>query len=195
MSSDIEELAREGMSQFTAPMRVSPDLAARTCARHRRRTRHKLTALATGTATVAAGAAVAMTALIPASHPASGHPGTQLTAWTVVKQADGNVHVTIRELNDPSGLQARLRADGVPASVTCNGHKNRSCRGETGGANIMQVFGIRHLVTAGPSSRDYVMVIHPSALPAGIGVQISTYRSAALIVIGLVHASPRCTGS
>ena len=39
MSSDIEELAREGMSQFTAPMRVSPDLAARACARHRRRIR------------------------------------------------------------------------------------------------------------------------------------------------------------
>jgi hypothetical protein len=39
------------------------------------------------------------------------------------------------------------------------------------------------------------MVIHPSALPAGIGVQISTYRSVALIVIGLVHASPQCTGS
>jgi hypothetical protein len=191
MSSDIEELAREGMSQFTAPMRVSPDLAARTCARHRRRTRHKLTALATGIGTVAAGAAIAMTALIPAS----GHPGAQLTAWTVVKQADGNVHVTIRELNDPSGLQATLRADGVPASVTFSGHKNRSCRNGTGGANIMQVFGIRHVVTAGPPPRDYVMVIHPSDLPAGIGVQISTFRSVALIEIELVHASPQCTGS
>jgi hypothetical protein len=189
MSSDIEELAREGMSQFTAPMRVSPDLAARTCARHRRRTRRKLTALATGTATVAAGVAVAMIALIPASHPASGDAGAQLTAWTVVKQADGNIHVTIRELRDPSGLQARLRADGVPASVTFSGHKNRSCRAGTAGANIMHVFTIGH------SPRDYVVDIHPSALPAGIGVQISTYRSVALIEIELVHASPRCTGS
>jgi hypothetical protein len=191
MSSDIEDLAREGMSQFTAPMRVSPGLAARTCARHRRRTRHKLTALAAGTATLAAGAAVAATALTPAS----GHPGAQLTAWTVAKQADGNVHVTIRELNDPSGPQARLRADGVPASVTFNGHKNTSCRDDTGGANIRQVFGIRHIARAGPSHRDYVMDIHPPALPAGIGVQISTYRSAALIEIALVHATPHRTGS
>ena len=191
MSSDIEELAREGMSQFTAPMRVSPDLAARTCARHRRRTRHKLTALAAGTATVAAGAAVTMTALIPAS----GHPGAHLAAWTVVKQADGNVHVTIRELNDPSGLQAKLRADGVPASVTFSGHKNSSCRDDTGGANIRQVFGLKNVVTVGPPPRDYVMVIHPSDLPAGIGVQISTYRSVALIEIALVRASPHCTGS
>jgi hypothetical protein len=188
MSSDIEELAREGMSQFTAPMRVSPDLAARACARHRRRARHKRTALAT--ATVAAGAAVAMTALIPASHPSSGRPGAQLTAWTVVKQADGNVHVTIRELRNPSGLQAKLRADGVPASVTFSGHKNRSCRVDTGGANIRRVF-----TTAGPSPRDYVTVIHPPALPAGIGVQISTFRSVALIEIELVRASPQCTGS
>ena len=73
MSSDLEELAREGMSQFTAPMRVSPGLAARTCARHRRQTRHKLTALATGAATVTAGAA-ATTALTPASHPSQRPP-------------------------------------------------------------------------------------------------------------------------
>lgn len=135
-----------------------------------------------------------MTALIPASHPASTSPGAQLAAWTVVKQADGNIHVTIRELNDPSGLQARLRADGVPASVTFNGHKNRSCRDDPGGANIRQVFGLTKGVTVGPP-RDYVMVIHPSDLPARTGVQISTFRSVALIEIALVHASPHCTGS
>jgi hypothetical protein len=36
----------------------------------------------------------------------------------VAKQADSNVYVTVRELSDPAGLQSRLRADGVPASVT-----------------------------------------------------------------------------
>ena len=35
MSSDIEELAREGMRQFTATMQVSPDLAAQDFERHR----------------------------------------------------------------------------------------------------------------------------------------------------------------
>ena len=124
MSSDLEELAREGMPQFTAPMRVSPGLAARTCPRHRRRTRHKLTALAAGTATVTAGAALATIALVPASHPASGHPGAQLAAWTVVKRADGNVHVTIRELSDPPGCKpgcartAYRRASRSPATRT-----------------------------------------------------------------------------
>jgi len=57
MSSDLEELAREGMRQFTATMQVSPDLAARTFDRHRRR--HAVRAgLALGAAGVVAAAAV-----------------------------------------------------------------------------------------------------------------------------------------
>ena len=113
----------------------------------------------------------------------------------MARQADGNVHVTIRELNDPSGLQARLRADGVPASVTFSGHKNSSCRDDTGGANIRQAFGLKNIARVAPSHHGYVMDIHPSDLPARTGVQISTYRNAALIVVALVHASPHCTGS
>ncbi len=77
---------------------------------------------------VAAAAAVAVTALLPASHPASHQPGIQVAAWTVVKQADGTVSVTIREMRDPAGLQRRLRADGVPATVTFFGPAPRSCQ-------------------------------------------------------------------
>jgi hypothetical protein len=59
MSSDIEELAREGMRQLTATMQVSPDLAARTFERHRQRRRHVLRAgLALGAAGAVAAAAV-----------------------------------------------------------------------------------------------------------------------------------------
>jgi hypothetical protein len=59
MSSDLEVLAREAMQQFTAEMRVSPDLAARTCERHRRRQRRQvlhagLTLAATGVVTAVA---------------------------------------------------------------------------------------------------------------------------------------------
>lgn len=69
----------------------------------------------------AAGAALAVTALLPAGH----QPGIRLAAWTVARQADGTVHVTIRQLRDPAGLQRQLRADGVPASVTFFGQPNR----------------------------------------------------------------------
>jgi|HubBroStandDraft_1064217.scaffolds.fasta_scaffold27801_2 hypothetical protein len=38
--------------------------------------------------------------------------------WTVAKQTDGTIALTIRELSDPVGLQRTLRADGIPATVT-----------------------------------------------------------------------------
>src|SRR5262245_46155857 len=75
MSSDIEELAREGMRQFTATMRVSPDLAARTFERHRRR-RHVVRA---GLALGAAGAVTAVMVIAAVAHgPAS--KATPITA-------------------------------------------------------------------------------------------------------------------
>jgi hypothetical protein len=61
--TDIEELARAGMRQFTADMQVSPDLAARTFERHRQRRRRNV--LRAGLALGAAGA-VAAAAVITA---------------------------------------------------------------------------------------------------------------------------------
>ena len=58
MRSDIEELAREGMREFTETMRVSPDLAARTCERHRQRRQVLRAGLALGAAGAVAAAAV-----------------------------------------------------------------------------------------------------------------------------------------
>jgi hypothetical protein len=62
-----------------------------------------------------------------------------VAAWTVARQTNGSIQVTIRELRDPAGLQATLRdpaslqatlrADGVPASVTFSGQPNPACRG------------------------------------------------------------------
>jgi hypothetical protein len=47
----------------------------------------------------------------------TGASGTRLDAWTVTKNPNGIVDVTIRQLSDAAGLQAALRADGVPARV------------------------------------------------------------------------------
>jgi len=97
---------------------------------------------AAGALAVMAGVAVAVAALLPASH----QPTAQLAAWTVVRQADGTVSVTIRELRNPVGLQRRLRADGVPASVTFFGQRApRSCQGYPADtALINKVFTVRH---------------------------------------------------
>ena len=99
-----------------------------------RRRRHRLTGL-TGAVAVTVGMALAVTALASSGHPASqsGHPASRpatarLAAWTVAKQANGDIRITIRELSDPSGLQSTLRADGVPANVSSSTQFDPSCQ-------------------------------------------------------------------
>lgn len=154
------------------------------------RARRRIPGLAGALAVVAA-AASAVIMLLPAGHPAGHQPGVQLAAWTVVRQAGGTVSVTIRELRDPAGLQSTLRADGVPASVTFSGQKNFSCQRYTAGlALINSVFTVQY------AGGFPVMVIHPSALPSGTGLQINPPDQPAVrVAIGLVYASPQCTGS
>jgi hypothetical protein len=155
---------------------------------------------AAGALGTAAAVAFAVTAALPASHPAS-EPRAQLAAWTVTSQANGSIRVTIRELRDPAGLQRRLRADGVPASVTFTDQRNRACQGYPGGGSQSQR---RHLLSsvALPAGGRNAMVIHPSALPSGAGLQIYALfqhypgpRGSFQVAVGLVRASPQCTGS
>ena len=148
----------------------------------------------------AAAAAFAVSAALPASHPAS-EPGAQLAAWTVARQADGSIKVTIRELQDPAGLQQRLRADGVPASVTFSGQQNPACQGYPGGGSQSQRRHLLNSVVTAPATGRDVMVIHPAALPSGAG-QINAlfshpgqHRGFEGFSVGLVQASPQCTGS
>jgi hypothetical protein len=155
------------------------------------RVRRRIPGLAAGLAVVA-GTAVAVTALLPASHPASHQPRFQLAAWTVTEQPGGTVSVTIRELRDPAGLQRKLRADGIPASVTFSGRLPRSCqRYPAGTALVNKVFTSQH------AGRFPVMIIHPGALPRGAGVEINPPAGQPIlsVAIGLVGTSPHCTGS
>jgi hypothetical protein len=184
--------------------------ASEIIARARRsRVRRRVIPGMTAVLALAAGAAVAMTTLLPASHPASRHPRVQLAAWTVTRQPGGNIKVTIRELHNPAGLQRRLRVDGVAASVTFLGQENPACQPwpgaplhgmstPAGTALFNKVFP-----PTPPGAPPGVIVIHPSALPSGGGVQLAAgFRQSGpphswyvAIGAGLVHASKRCTGS
>ncbi len=155
---------------------------------------------AAGALGVAAAAAFAVSVALPASHPAS-EARAQLAAWTVARQGDGSIQVTIRQLRDPAGLQRTLRADGVPASVTFTGQQNPACQGYPGGGSQSQRRQLLGSVASPAAGRD-VMVIHPSALPSGGGLQIyplvQNYpgpHGSFQVAVGLVQASPQCTGS
>jgi hypothetical protein len=170
-----------------------------------RRRRHRLTGLA-GAAVVAVGAVLAVIALLPAGHPASHPPRVQLAAWTVVKQPGGNVLVTIRELHDPAGLQAMLRADGVPATVTFLNQLNPACQPWPGAAlhGMSTPAGtilFNNVFPSAPAGAPPgVIVIRPSALPSGGGVQLAAGFGPPgpgpniVIGAGLVRTSPQCTG-
>jgi hypothetical protein len=175
-----------------AARRAEPPPVAEMIRRGGQRARLRRSLGGLSAAAVAVAVVLAVTALLPSRPAPASAPGVQLAAWTVIRQADGTVAVTIRELRDPAGLQRRLRADGVPASVTFFGALSRSCqRYPAGTALINRVFSGRQ------SGRYPVMVIHPAALPPGSGVQISppAQRSITRVAIGLVRASPGCTGS
>jgi hypothetical protein len=126
------------------------------------RARRRVRRLAGTLAVVAAAAAVAVTTLVPSGHPA------QLAAWTVTKQADGKIHITIRELRDPAGLQRTLRAEGVPAVVSYS-YATRLCQSDW--VPEPSAF-FDTIVQARADKRSESIVIDPSAIPRGIKLAI-----------------------
>lgn len=189
MTSPVEEIVRRGRT-----------------VRAQRRIRRLAGALA-----VAAGAAVAVIVLAPVQGTA--RPGVRLAAWTVTRQANGDIFVTVRELTDPAGLQATLRADGIAARVdfvpSLQGRAQplnglpAGCQAYPWRTSSPAVFGPP--ASAG-SSTDAIFVIHAAAIPNGAGVAIEVGRQTArtadgqtvpalVSVGGPVRASQHCTGS
>jgi hypothetical protein len=169
------------------------------------RARRRVPGLAAAVA-VMAGTAVAVTALAAPGHQAPGRPGAQLAAWTVTRQADGEVSVTIRELRDPAGLQATLRADGVPAAVAAGSSgPPPGCRLYPANPSLLE-----KIVQMHPGQEESVLVIDPPAIPRGAGLGITVFplrvrgighpagtraSSGAGAGSSLVYAGPQCTGS
>jgi hypothetical protein len=183
------------------------------------RARRRIPAV-TGVLALAAGAAVAVSvALVPASHQPSHPVHAQLAAWTVSKQADGTILVKLREFRDRAGLQRKLRADGVPASVIFvkagnvptnpDRIRGNACRQFNGDGNakgdrlLLKVARLADPAAADPFQGG--VVIHPSALPRHVGLQLYITRNlgysspqhhgAVAYFEDLVKASPKCTGS
>jgi hypothetical protein len=210
-----DELQRVAADAACRARPVAADEVIRQGDRRRRRSIMARSFGGLAVAGVAAAAVLAVTGPVPPARPAGPQPTAQLAAWTVVRQADGNISVTIRELKDPAGLQRTLRADGVPASVTLVDQQNRACRYYPGGTPrqgitplLKAVFPVpyKHLSLTPPRMQptqggpptppgSSAVVIDPSALPGNAGVQLGVARNGkALLLPQLVYSSAQCTG-
>jgi hypothetical protein len=209
LTTELKQMADDAAGQ------AKPLAAADVIRRGDRRHRRSITRLSLGglsAAGVVAAVIVGVIALLPASGQASHPAHAQLAAWTVVKQADGTIFVKIREMRDPAGLQATLRADGVPASVVFYPgrpvagqspwsfvhFKNNPCQEYSGGEGQAQN------VVTGQDPIQVGFTVHPSAIPNGAGVQIVANSNVGYypqqvgpmaLFEWLVQASPQCTGS
>jgi len=205
--TDLAALVRDAMrdTHMTVP---ESDITRR--ARTLRTRRH----VAAGGAAVAGLAAAALavaTLAAPASSPATGHAQNtaQLTAWTVTKDPGGVIDVTIRELKDPAGLQARLRADGVPINVSFSG-PNPACDpyypnyqyippmpprylGKPGNYPWIHSYDNGSVTVSVTSPSDLTLVLRPARMPRGTAFQIVALRGS-VVAWGLVKTSPACTG-
>jgi hypothetical protein len=216
MNADSELLT--AVRESFAGIRLSAPLDATVRRGRQLRARRRMAGIAAAAAVVAGGAALATALLLPGGAPppaASGpHPvasgtrpgSTQLTAWTVTKGPGDTVTILIRELRDPAGMQRTLRADGVPARVAFQGGTlsdtpplPRQCRDtqlspEQDAALQGKILGQSFM----PEIQNGIaLVIHANEIPKGIGLNL-TVRSGGNgwgWSLGLVRASPECTGS
>jgi hypothetical protein len=175
--------------QMTRPV---GDIIARA---RRRRLRHGLAAV--GTAAVIATAA----ALALPSIGANGASPDRLAAWTVTTEPGGKLTVTIRQLRDPAGLQRRLRADGVPATVRFTGKNPHPCLYYPLAPKQAVRLQGRIFPRTRHASGQTAFTINTTAIPARIGLwvtvsapraqaaQRSTYFSA---IWTFVYASGHC---
>ena len=164
-------------------------------------------------------AAIAAAVMVPATAGLlNSPPGARLdqttvspAAWTVVKNSDNSLTIKVRELKDAAGLQARLRAEGVPARVVFNlsgDHKPALSAGCV--APVMSdedSLKVLHKIEALAEHRagdrypagdpSNFITIMPSAIPHGIGIHLGVSASAttAAVYMELVRDTPECTGS
>jgi hypothetical protein len=165
--NELITVVRESVADVHSATPVSQIISRGRAMRARRRTPGVAGAVA-----LAAGTALAVSALLGSGHPGSHPASARLAAWTVAKQANGKLDVTITQLQNPAGLQSTLRADGLPVNVTFSGHsRTASCRYYPTSIDVLNA--VAHFPGGGSTGGGTVyLVIKPSALPTGAGLAI-----------------------
>jgi hypothetical protein len=128
-----------------------------------RRRQSQRRAYGAGATALAAVAVISGVTLASGTSGASGARDAQLTAWTVQRQADGTIDVTIHDLLNLTGLQQKLTADGARAEVVSDAHYPAACVDRP----AMKA-GMASVITNGPTVPDgYAFVINPAGIPSG----------------------------
>jgi hypothetical protein len=190
--NELSTMVRESVTDVHSTTPIAQIIGRGRAVRARRRT----PALA-GAGAVLAGTALAVTTLVPSGHPGvqgSRHPGnalanTRLAAWTVAKQANGDIDVTIRQLKNPAGLQRTLRADGVPVIVSFAGQSlTGSCQFYPLSNDVLNA--VAKTPSASRIEGGTLFVINPSALPAGVGLAMDVGAIAHKVSEGTLIMTP-----
>lgn len=176
----------------------------------RRRRRRRL-AYGSGATALAAAAAISGVTLTSGAASAGGTHDARLTAWTVQKQHNGTIDVTVRDLRNLAGLEQKLKADGVPAEVISGKRYPAACVDYK--AMKEDMASVITFTTRPGVPGEYAFVIHPAAIPSGTrlllvtagtsggldyppglgGVGVASPRDGFVSAgMGLVHASGDC---
>jgi hypothetical protein len=163
--ADADQIRERARRQLDAAITAAESpRPARTFRRNRRRLM-----LSAAAVTVAAGAVIAVPALLPDS------AGSSLVtpAWAVQQSPHGTITITIRKtLSNQAGLQRALRADGVPAYV----RSMAGCQSWEPPGGIRQIRTNSKAVVfpePGNNDRDFSkIIIYLAELPKGDAVFI-----------------------
>jgi hypothetical protein len=198
LTDELQRMAGEATRQAQP---LPADDLLRRGERRRRRTITQWSAGGVTAAVAAVGVTLAVTGTPAASHPAPAPSRVQLAAWTVTKEANGDIDLTVHQWHDVAALQRTLRADGVPVRVQFPGQPN-PCQFDNSPQAMLhvlpRVLSGRNVPAGGLKATTIIWVIHPALLPSGVGLQFGVAPIAARNLIAgftLVKTSPACTGS
>jgi hypothetical protein len=204
VNEDREMLAavRESLAEVT----LNAPLEAAVRRGRRLRTRRRAAGISAAAVVIAA-----PVGLLASSLSGTGESQGQLAAWTVTDMPHGVIVVRISELRNPAGLQRTLRAHGVPAAVafqrgtlSLTPPLPRTCvdTGLSPQADTQLQGKILEPGQPMPGRMSdgrptVALLIRPSAIPKGIGVNLTVQWSDRSWgwSLGLVRASPQCTGT
>ena len=113
--------------------------------------------------------------------------GIERTAWTVAKQTNGSIHVTIREMQNLPALNARLAADGARvvfglATTSAAEVPTAGClpaSAVNGNAGITNQNAAATAVNTISSPHGYTVVVTPAKIPAGDMVRVAAAEGGA----------------